>query len=40
MIKKDLTIVVPNPHKGDISKEFLLNILKQAKIDKGEWEKL
>jgi predicted RNA binding protein YcfA (HicA-like mRNA interferase family) len=40
MIKKDLTIVVPNPHKGDIGKEFLIRILKQAKIDKSEWEKL
>ena len=40
MIKKTIRLVIPNPHKGDISKELLSKILKQAKTDKPTWEKL
>ena len=32
--------MVPNPHKGDIGREFLIRILKQAKIDRTVWEHL
>ncbi len=38
MIKDNLTITIPNPHKAEIGRELLSRILKQAKISKGEWE--
>jgi predicted RNA binding protein YcfA (HicA-like mRNA interferase family) len=38
MIKENLTITLPNPHKGDIGKELLGKILKQANISKEKWE--
>ena len=40
MIKGDFTLVVPNPHKGDIGLELLTRLLKQANIPKEDWEKL
>jgi predicted RNA binding protein YcfA (HicA-like mRNA interferase family) len=40
MVKDDLTIRLPNPHQGDIGKELLIRILRQAGIDKDQWEKL
>jgi predicted RNA binding protein YcfA (HicA-like mRNA interferase family) len=40
MLKDRLSITIPNPHQSDIGKEFLKNILKQAKISIEEWEKL
>lgn len=40
MRKNDLTPRIPNSHQGDIGKELLARILRQAKIDKDEWERL
>jgi predicted RNA binding protein YcfA (HicA-like mRNA interferase family) len=40
MEKDGLTIRIPNPHQGDISKPLLLAILKQAGISREEWEQL
>ena len=40
MIRNDVTVRVPNPHHGDIGKELLSRILRQAGISKGEWEEL
>lgn len=40
MIRGDRTLRVPNPHQGDIGKELLIRIIKQAGIDKDEWERL
>lgn len=40
MIKGDLTLRVPNPHQNDIGMELLGRILKQARIERSEWEKL
>ncbi|CAD6494776.1 MAG: hypothetical protein LAKADJCE_00936 [Candidatus Argoarchaeum ethanivorans] len=40
MIKDNVTLRLPNPHKGDIGREFLIRILKQAKIDRTVWENL
>jgi len=38
MIKKNLKIRVPNPHKsGDITESLLHEILRQAEISKDEW---
>ena len=39
MIKKSIRLVIPNPHKGDISKDLLSRILKQANISREDWEK-
>jgi len=40
MIKDDVTLRAPNPHRGDISRDLLSRILKQAGINKEDWEKL
>ena len=40
MIRDDLVLHIPNPHEGDIGRELLARILKQADIIKQEWEKL
>jgi len=40
MIRGNRTLRVPNPHRGDIGKELLARVLRQAGISKGEWEKL
>ncbi len=40
MQRGDFTFPIPNPHQGDISKEFLLRILKDAGISREEWEAL
>jgi predicted RNA binding protein YcfA (HicA-like mRNA interferase family) len=40
MLKGDITICIPNLHKADIGKELLVRILRQAGINKDEWEKL
>ena len=38
--KENLTLVIPNPHRGDIGESLLVRILKQAKIDRATREKL
>jgi predicted RNA binding protein YcfA (HicA-like mRNA interferase family) len=40
MIKDNRTLRLPNPHQSDISKELLIRVLRQASIDKEEWESL
>ena len=40
MIRGGQKVFIPNPHGGDISKSFLLRILKQAGISKKEWEEI
>jgi predicted RNA binding protein YcfA (HicA-like mRNA interferase family) len=40
MVKGDLRIRIPNPHKKDIGKNLLKMILKEANISKETWEKL
>lgn len=40
MVKDNLTLRLPNPHQGDIGKELLSRILRQAGIDKDKWEEL
>jgi len=34
------TVILPNPHRSDIGKDFLLRILSQAGIEREAWEKL
>lgn len=36
--RKSITIL--NPHEGDISTNLLVRILRQAKIDRDDWEQL
>jgi predicted RNA binding protein YcfA (HicA-like mRNA interferase family) len=40
MVKGDITLWIPNPHQGDIGRELLARILRQAHIDRNEWETL
>ena len=35
-----LQISIPNPHRGDISRPLLAEILRQAGITRREWERL
>jgi predicted RNA binding protein YcfA (HicA-like mRNA interferase family) len=40
MYRGERRVAIPNPHRGDISKELLSRILRQAGISRDEWEKL
>lgn len=40
MVKGDRTPRIPNPHRGDISRDLLDRVLKQAGVSKEEWRKL
>ncbi|MCL4706723.1 type II toxin-antitoxin system HicA family toxin [bacterium] len=40
MIKGELKLAIPNPHQGDIGRDLLARILRQAEIEKDDWEKL
>ncbi len=40
MVKGNLKLRIPNPHQSDIGRDLLIRILRQAGIDKSEWEKL
>jgi predicted RNA binding protein YcfA (HicA-like mRNA interferase family) len=37
MIRDNLVLTIPNPHRGDISIDLLSRILKQAGITREEW---
>ena len=39
MAKDSLKVHIPNPHRGDISKHLIAEILKQAGISISDWEK-
>ena len=38
MVKRELKIRIPNPHRSDISRHLVSEILRQADIDVEEWE--
>lgn len=38
MIKRRLKVRIPNPHRGDISKYLVMEILKQAEISSEDWD--
>jgi len=40
LVKEELRLVIPNPHQGEISKDLLVRILRQARISRTEWENL
>ena len=37
MVKGNLVLTIPNPHKKEISTDLLIRILRQADITKEEW---
>ncbi|MFH1113450.1 MAG: type II toxin-antitoxin system HicA family toxin [Pseudomonadota bacterium] len=39
MVRGDTTIRIPNPHRGDIGKDLLTRMLRQAGISRDAWEK-
>ncbi|HXK08992.1 MAG TPA: type II toxin-antitoxin system HicA family toxin [Vicinamibacteria bacterium] len=39
MIRGTVTLRIPNPHQGDIGRELLARILRQAGIERDAWEK-
>ena len=40
LIRGETKLVLPNPHKGDISRSLLVRLLKQANVTREEWERL
>lgn len=40
MVKGDITLTLPNPHRSDISRGFLKRLLRQAGISGHDWEAL
>ena len=40
MVKDDIYVKLPNPHRGDISIDLLKKVLRQANISREEWQNL
>jgi len=40
MVKGDLVLTIPNPHRLEISVDLLVRILRQAGISREEWNNL
>lgn len=40
MIRGDITIRIPNPHAGDVGVSLLTRVLRQAGIERADWERL
>jgi len=40
MIKRNIVLTLPNPHKKEISVDLLIRILRQADIDKEKWQEI
>jgi predicted RNA binding protein YcfA (HicA-like mRNA interferase family) len=38
MCRGDIALRIPNPHEGDIGRDLLARILRQAGISREEWE--
>jgi hypothetical protein len=38
MVRGNFGVRIPNPHRGDIGRNLLSRILKEAGIDRAEWE--
>lgn len=37
MLRGDIRLVIPNPHRGDISVDLIKKILRQGEIDREDW---
>ncbi len=40
MVRDELTLTLPNPHRSDVGRELLARILRQASIERQEWERV
>ncbi len=40
MVREEISLRIPNPHQGDIGRELLVRILRQAKVSREEWDQL
>ncbi len=40
MVRDELRLTIPNSHAGEISRPLLIRLLRQAGIDREEWERL
>jgi predicted RNA binding protein YcfA (HicA-like mRNA interferase family) len=38
MVKGDLVLTIPNPHRKEIGPDLLARILRQAEISRPEWD--
>jgi hypothetical protein len=38
MVRGDVVLRIPNPHRGDIGMDLLSRILRQGRITREEWE--
>ena len=37
MVRGDLVLTIPNPHRGEIGPDLLAHILRQAGVSREEW---
>ena len=37
MIKGDIVITIPNPHRSDVSRDLIRRILRRAGVSRKEW---
>ena len=40
MVRADRKVFIPNPHSGDIGRQLLTRVLKQAGIGRDEWQRI
>ena len=40
MLRGTVRVRVPNPHQGDVGRELLIRIIRQAGLSREEWEAL
>ncbi|CAN5764330.1 hypothetical protein BH23PLA1_BH23PLA1_36710 [soil metagenome] len=40
MLRDEITLWLPNPHGGDIGKDLLVRILRQAQVSREDWEQV
>ncbi len=40
LLKGEVRLTIPNPHKGDIGRELPARILRQAGISRQQWEQV
>lgn len=38
LVRGEITVRIPNPHRADIGRDLLLRILRQAGVSQDEWE--
>ena len=38
LLRGDMRLILPNPHRGEISVDLLTRLLRQARVTREEWE--